>query len=103
MNLRIPCRCVRWSLAAGIGVAAMLALLPGGGRALAQEKPPAFEETELMFLGEELYTVSIASRRIETLQRAPAAVTVISAEELKKIPHAGRGAAPGAGIFYRSQ
>ena len=54
MNLRIPCRCVRWSLAAGIGVAAMLALLPGGGRALAQEKPPAFEETELMFLGEEL-------------------------------------------------
>jgi outer membrane cobalamin receptor len=84
MNLRIPCRCVRWSLAAGIGVAAMLALLPGGGRALAQDKPPAFEETELMFLGEELYTVSIASRRIETLQRAPAAVTVISAEELKK-------------------
>ncbi len=84
MNLRIPSRCIRWCLAAGIGVAAMLALLPGGGRALAQEKPPAFEETELMFLGEELYTVSIASRRIETLQRAPAAVTVISAEELKK-------------------
>jgi len=45
---------------------------------------PSFEETELMFLGEELYTVSIASRRIETLQRAPAAVTVITREQLKK-------------------
>ena len=48
------------------------------------KKTPLFEETELMFLGEELYTVSIASRRIETLQRAPAAVTVISRDELKK-------------------
>jgi outer membrane cobalamin receptor len=54
--------------------------------ASAQEskKIPSFEETELMFLGEELYTVSIASRRIETLQRAPAAVTVITHDELKK-------------------
>lgn len=52
----------------------------------AQESPktPVFEETELMFLGEELYTVTIASRRIETLQRAPAAVTVITRDELKK-------------------
>jgi outer membrane receptor protein involved in Fe transport len=49
----------------------------------ARELPP-FEETELMFVGEELYTVSIASRRVEPLQRAPAAVTVISGEELKK-------------------
>lgn len=43
-----------------------------------------FEETELMFIGEDLYTVSIASRKAEPLQRAPAAVTVIQAEELKK-------------------
>jgi outer membrane cobalamin receptor len=84
MNIRIPTRRGRRSLAAGIGAAVMLFLLIGCGHALAQEKAPAFEETELMFLGEELYTVSIASRRIETLQRAPAAVTVISAEELKK-------------------
>ncbi len=69
---------------AGIGV--MLAVLLGAAPAPAQEAPktPSFGETELMFLGEELYTVSIASRRIETLQRAPAAVTVITREELKK-------------------
>ncbi len=64
----------------------ILSALLGATPAYPQEKakPPSFEETELMFLGEELYTVSIASRRIETLQRAPAAVTVISGEELKK-------------------
>jgi len=43
-----------------------------------------FEETELMFMGEELYTVSIASRKAEPLRRAPAAVTVVQGEELKK-------------------
>ena len=58
----------------------------GAAVAGAQESPktPSFEETELMFLGEDLYTVSIASRRIETLQRAPAAVSVINRDELKK-------------------
>lgn len=70
---------------ARIGVV-MLAMWWCAASARAQEsrKTPAFGETELMFLGEELYTVSIASRRIETLQRAPAAVTVINRDELKK-------------------
>jgi iron complex outermembrane receptor protein len=36
-----------------------------------------------MFIGETLHTVSIASRKAEPLQRAPAAVTVIQGEELK--------------------
>ena len=86
MNIKLSTRCVHRSVAGCIGAAVILSLLVSGGYAvaLAQEKVPAFEETELMFLGEELYTVSIASRRIETLQRAPAAVTVISGEELKK-------------------
>jgi len=42
-----------------------------------------FEETELMFIGEPLYTVSIASRKAEPLRRAPAAVSVIQGRELK--------------------
>jgi len=49
----------------------------------AQDQPP-LDETGLMFMGEELYTVTIASRKAEPLQRAPAAVTVIQGEELKK-------------------
>ena len=43
-----------------------------------------FGDTELMFLGEDLYTVTIASRKAEPLQRAPAAVTIIQGKELKK-------------------
>ncbi|MCX8043858.1 MAG: TonB-dependent receptor [Desulfobacterota bacterium] len=50
----------------------------------AAQELPAFDETGLMFMGEELYTVTIASRKAEPLQRAPAAVTVIQGEELKK-------------------
>ncbi len=47
-------------------------------------EPDIFDDAELMFIGEDLYTVSIASRKAEPLQRAPAAVTVIHADELKK-------------------
>ncbi len=43
-----------------------------------------FKDTELMFLGEDLYTVSIASRKQEPIQRAPAAVVIINEEDLKK-------------------
>jgi len=43
-----------------------------------------FKDTEVMFIGEDLYTVSIASGREEPLRRAPAAVTVIAGEDLKK-------------------
>ncbi len=43
-----------------------------------------FEDTKVMFIGEDLYTVSIASRREEPLRRAPAAVTIIGGEELKR-------------------
>jgi iron complex outermembrane receptor protein len=42
-----------------------------------------FKDTKVMFIGEDLYTVSIASRREEPLRRAPAAVTVIAGEDLK--------------------
>lgn len=43
-----------------------------------------FDNTKVMFVGEDLYTVSIASRREEPLRRAPAAVTIIAGEELKR-------------------
>lgn len=43
-----------------------------------------FKDTKVMFVGQDLYTVSIASRREEPLRRAPAAVTVITGEELKR-------------------
>ncbi len=48
------------------------------------DREELFKQTELMFIGEELYTVSIASRKAEPLRRAPGAVTVISSAELKK-------------------
>lgn len=43
-----------------------------------------FRDTKVMFVGEDLYTVSIASRREEPIRRAPAAVSVIAGEELKR-------------------
>ena len=53
-------------------------------RAGEEDEGSIFDDTALMFLGEELYTVTIASRKAEPLQRAPAAVTVIQGEELKR-------------------
>ncbi len=52
--------------------------------ARAQDSPaaPPLDETGLMFMGEDLYTVSIASRKAEPLRRAPAAVTVIQGKAL---------------------
>lgn len=41
-------------------------------------------DTMLMFVGEELYTISAASRREESLREAPAAVTVLGRKELKR-------------------
>jgi hypothetical protein len=43
-----------------------------------------FQDTKVMFVGEDLYTVSIASRREERVRRAPAAVTIIAGEELNQ-------------------
>jgi outer membrane cobalamin receptor len=59
-------------------------MLPAGARA--QETPAALtlNETGLMFMGEDLYTVSIASRKAEPLRRAPAAVTVIQGKDLER-------------------
>lgn len=56
------------------------------GFAAAQEAGPGvpLDETGLMFVGEELYTVSIASRKAEPLRRAPAAVTVIQGEAIRR-------------------
>ncbi len=48
-----------------------------------EEAEDLFSETKLMFIGEDLYTVSIASRRDEPLKRAPAAVTVIAGDRLR--------------------
>ncbi len=65
--------------------AVLIVILAGIPRPASAEKErdSLFDETELMFVGEDLYTVSIASRKAEPLQRAPAAVTVIQADELK--------------------
>src|SRR4030042_1466072 len=41
-------------------------------------------DTMLMFVGEELYTISAASRREESIRKAPAAVTVLGRKELKR-------------------
>jgi len=62
----------------------LLVVLPQSALPAPADPQQAFDETGLMFMGEELYTVSIASRKAESLQRAPAAVTVIQGEELKK-------------------
>jgi outer membrane receptor protein involved in Fe transport len=43
-----------------------------------------FKDTKVMFVGEDLYTVTVASRREEPLRRAPAAVTIIGGEELRR-------------------
>lgn len=66
-------------LAAGV----LLALLPIPAFA-GEDNSTIFEDTELMFLGEDLYTVSIASRSEEPIRRAPAAVTVIKTDALKR-------------------
>ncbi len=48
----------------------------------AQEAPDS--DTMLMFVGEDLYMVSAASRREESVRVAPAAVTVLGRKELKR-------------------
>ena len=65
-------------------ILALLLFFQGTAAASGTDNGSIFGETELMFIGEDLYTVSIASRKSEPLQRAPAAVTVIQADELKK-------------------
>jgi outer membrane cobalamin receptor len=79
MNIRRAIGMVAWAAALVWALAARPA--PAAGQ---PEPLPLFEETQLMFLGEELYTVSIASRKAEPLRRAPASVTVIQGEELSK-------------------
>lgn len=59
-------------------------LIPAVSSAEGIDREALFKQTELMFIGEELYTVTIASRKAEPLRRAPAAVTVIGPAELKK-------------------
>lgn len=65
---------------------ALLAACVLQAEAQAQDAPaaPPLAETELMFMGEDLYTVSIASRKAEPLRRAPAAVTIIQGDELQR-------------------
>ncbi|MBW1824963.1 MAG: TonB-dependent receptor plug domain-containing protein, partial [Deltaproteobacteria bacterium] len=58
-----------------------------------------FQDTKVMFVGKDLYTVSIASRREEPLRRAPAAVTVISGEELKRFRTLAEALASVPGFF----
>ena len=58
-------------------------VLPVAARAQEAPAAPPLDETGLMFMGEDLYTVSIASRKAEPLRRAPAAVTVIQGKPCK--------------------
>jgi len=53
------------------------------GATAATNREDLFDDTELMFIGEDLYTVTIASRKAEPLKRAPAAVTVIQGRDLE--------------------
>ncbi|MBN2468024.1 MAG: TonB-dependent receptor [Deltaproteobacteria bacterium] len=57
-------------------------LLAGPCPTAAQEDVAS--DTMLMFVGEKLYTISAASRREESIQKAPAAVTVLGRKELKR-------------------
>ena len=67
---------------------AVLSAQEKGGKAVNEHGTDSiediFQDTKVMFVGEDLYTVSIASRREEPIQRAPAAVTIIAGEELKR-------------------
>ncbi len=65
-------------------IAAAVLLPPAPARGQEAGAAPPLDETGLMFMGEELYTVSIASRKAEPLRRAPAAVTVIQGEDLNR-------------------
>ncbi len=64
------------------GAFILFLFFPQKGKASETITENIFEDTGLMFIGEPLYTVSIASRKAEPLQRAPAAVTVIQGKEL---------------------
>ncbi len=55
-----------------------------GGKPGNENVEEVFKDTKVMFVGEDLYTVTVASRREEPLRRAPAAVTIIGGEELKR-------------------
>ncbi|MCP4717114.1 MAG: TonB-dependent receptor plug domain-containing protein, partial [Deltaproteobacteria bacterium] len=74
-------RATHWAVC--LGVLCLLVYCTAADAAPASDNESIFSETELMFIGEELYTVSIASRKPEPLRRAPAAVTVIQGEQLK--------------------
>lgn len=47
-------------------------------------KEDVASDTMLMFVGEELYTISAASRLEESIRKAPAAVTVLGRKELRR-------------------
>jgi len=71
----------------------------GGGEEEKESIEEIFKDTKVMFVGEDLYTVSIASRREEPLRRAPAAVTVIAGEDLKKFRTLAEALATVPGFF----
>ena len=53
-------------------------------RADSEEPPPAHDDTMLMFVGEDLEVLSIASRREESAWQAPAIAQVITRQELEE-------------------
>jgi len=65
-----------------ITVYSMAIFQPGPAPVRAQEE--MMNDTMLMFVGEELYTVSAASRREESVRKASAAVTVLGRKELRR-------------------
>ena len=66
-----------------IGFIAFFFLFMGSPSLLFGEDDVA-SDTMLMFVGENIYTISAASRREESIQKAPAAVTVLGRKELKR-------------------
>ena len=63
---------------------AVIASLWWGLAVPAHAQEELVSDTMLMFVGEELYTVSAASRREESVRSAPAAVTVLGRKELQR-------------------
>ncbi|MCK4470089.1 MAG: Plug domain-containing protein, partial [Desulfobacterales bacterium] len=59
-------------------------MLPPWLEAGSEGSPPGHDDTMLMFVGEDLEVLSIASRRQESAWQAPAVAQVVTREELEE-------------------
>lgn len=70
----------------------LIAFAPVGAVAIAAaENPPVEDDTLLLFVGEDLEVLSIASKRQESAWQAPAVAEVLTREDLET---RGRGPSP---------